>query len=216
MKRVKVDLHTHSVASHDGGLTEGDYRAVLAEKRLDCVAITDHNTTSFAQQLHGELGERVIVGEEITTQEGDIIGLFLKDTIPSGLSLEEAVQHVKLQKGLVYIPHPFESMRRGLRETALASIMDEVDIIEIANGRSLLPRASQLAKAWAVRFQKAGAAASDAHGRRGWGRTYNELEHMPSRKTLVSLLHASIPTVRWPGLVGMLYPKMNKVKKWIV
>lgn len=215
-KRVKIDLHTHSVASHDGGLSEQDYRTMVAEGGLDCIAITDHNTVSFARKMHDDLGEKIIVGEEIMTRDGEIIGLYLKDTIPAHLSLKETIQHIKLQDGLVYVPHPFETVRHGVRSAALASMIEEVDIIETANGRAFFQNRSPLAKAWAVRFKKAGAAASDAHGPRGWGRTYNELEKMPTKKTLVKLLHSSIPTVRFPGVAGILYPKLNKIKKWIV
>jgi Predicted metal-dependent phosphoesterases (PHP family) len=72
----KVDLHTHSIASPDGSLNEDNYRKMLETGRLDCIAVTDHNTIAFAKELHANLGDRIIVGEEITTLDGEIIGLF--------------------------------------------------------------------------------------------------------------------------------------------
>src|SRR6266852_4695389 len=104
----KVDLHTHSQASLDGGLSAADYHNMLAQDNgLQCVAVTDHNSIAFAQKLQAELGERIIVGEEITTAEGEIIGLYLKKTVPGGRSLAETVRSIKEQDGLVYVPHPF-------------------------------------------------------------------------------------------------------------
>ncbi len=65
----KVDLHTHSIASPDGGLTAQDYLQFLENEDLQAIAITDHDTITFARDLHAQLGARIIVGEEITTTE---------------------------------------------------------------------------------------------------------------------------------------------------
>jgi predicted metal-dependent phosphoesterase TrpH len=72
----KIDLHTHSSASSDGGITADQYSKIISQNILDYVAITDHNKVSFAMKLSEELGDKIIVGEEIMTSEGEIIGLF--------------------------------------------------------------------------------------------------------------------------------------------
>src|SRR5579864_5975300 len=115
----RVDLHTHSIISQDGGITAAQYEKLLQSGELDCIAITDHNETSFARIMHKKLGDRIVIGEEILTRDGEIIGLYLKETIPAGIDLDEAVASIKYQGGLVYIPHPFERVRKGLKKSAL-------------------------------------------------------------------------------------------------
>ncbi|HSX34269.1 MAG TPA: PHP domain-containing protein [Candidatus Saccharimonadales bacterium] len=209
----RVDLHTHSHASPDGALVAAHYRRMLDENRLHCIAVTDHNTTDFARQLQAELGDRIIVGEEITTTDGEIIGLFLRRTIPAGLSLNEAVQAIKQQHGLVYVPHPFETVRKGLSLAALDTIADDVDILEVRNGRALVQNRADTADEWASEHDVPGAASSDSHGWHGWGRTYSVLAEKPSRTTLVSLLDTATHHRRLPGARGILYPKMNRLLK---
>lgn len=209
----KIDLHTHSIASPDGALTAADYRQALATGLLDYIAVTDHNTTAFATQLQEELGDQIIVGEEVTTTEGEIIGLFLKETIPAHLSPRETVHLIHEQKGLVCVPHPFENVRSGVSLPTLDSIAKEVDIIEVHNGRAVFQNRSELAKEWAVQHEVAGAASSDAHGPSGWGRTYAVISAKPQKSHLVRLLHEATYEARWPGLRGILYPKLNRLKK---
>jgi predicted metal-dependent phosphoesterase TrpH len=212
---VKVDLHTHSIGSPDGGLGLNDYRQALISGQLDYVAITDHETVETAQEFCRQLGElagRVIIGEEIKTTDGEIIGLYLHQTIPGGLTPQQTVDAIKAQNGLVYIPHPFETVRSGISELALGKIIDEVDIIETHNGRAVFGNRGELAKKWAENHQKSPASSSDAHGRHGWLRTYSEVAETPRRDTLVPLLQAGR---RVTGLVGMgvLYPKLNRLKR---
>src|SRR5258708_12225153 len=85
--------------------------------------------------MHKKLGERIIICEEIITKEGEIIGLFLKETIPGGIRVEEAVARIKHQGGLVYLPHPFENFRLGLQQEVIDRIIDAVAIVEVFNAR---------------------------------------------------------------------------------
>jgi predicted metal-dependent phosphoesterase TrpH len=208
-----IDLHTHSVASPDGGLNAADYRRMLANGHFACVAITDHNTTVFAEELYAELGRGIIVGEEITTTQGEIIGLYLKRTVPGGISLVKAVQSIKEQGGLVYVPHPFETRRKGLSLEALATIAGDVDIVETHNGRAVFQNRSKQARSWAAEHDLPGASSSDAHGLVGWGRTYSVLAAPPTRQSLVHLLHSAQHKSGSPGLRGVLYPKYNRLRK---
>jgi predicted metal-dependent phosphoesterase TrpH len=210
----KVDFHTHSIASPDGSLTEAQYRRILQTHKLDYVAVTDHNTTDMAKQLQTTLGNQIIVGEEITAQEGEIIGLYLQETIPPFLSAKETVARIHQQGGLVYIPHPFETVRKGLALSDLEAIANDVDAIEIHNGRAVFQNRSPQTIQWAADHQVPGAASSDAHGWSGWGRTHTLLGQAPSRDTLVHLLHQAQYAHAFPGLRGMLYPKLNRIKKW--
>jgi predicted metal-dependent phosphoesterase TrpH len=209
----KADFHTHTKESPDGALRLSHYRRMLEKRRLDVIAITDHNVTEYAKQVHAELGDRIIVGEEITTSEGEIIGLYLTKTIPPYLSVMQTIAEIHKQGGLVYIPHPFETIRKGLSHALLDSIAQHVDIIEVHNGRAMLQDRSEAALSWASSHGVAGAASSDAHGLGGWGRTYSMLHAMPTRDTLTQLLASAEYEVGFPG-VGMLYPRLNRVRKW--
>lgn len=210
---IKVDLHTHSTASPDGGLTAHDYRTMLDSGGLDYVAVTDHDTIAFAQQLQAELGERVIIGEEVRTVDGEIIGLYLTETVPGGLSLAEAITAIRQQGGLVYVPHPFETVRSGLSRPVLDAVAGQVDIIEVYNGRAAFQKRHKKTAAWAALHAAAGAASSDSHGHSGWGRTYSVLPAVPDRDSLVSLLRVAQYEVRLPGARAVLSPKLNRLRK---
>lgn len=209
----KVDLHTHSRASPDGGLRLSDYRRMLDSGRLAAVAITDHNTTEFAQTAQAELGQEVIIiGEEIMTMAGEIIGLYLKKTVPAGMTLGETVAAIRAQNGLVYVPHPFETLRHGLAKSDLDGITGKVDIVEIHNGRAVFQNRAQAAAAWVDKNHTAGSASSDAHGRIGWGRTGSLLPALPTRDTLLALLDEATYDYRTVQL-GVMHPKLNRIKK---
>jgi hypothetical protein len=208
-----IDLHTHSIASPDGGLTLKDYGDMLASKRLDYIAITDHDSIVFAQEAHEKFGDVIIVGEEISTQEGDLIGLFLRELVPPGLTASQAVRRIRRQGGLVYIPHPFETMRKGLRAATLESLGGAVDIVEFFNGRAIIQNKSSAAKRWAEQHTLPGAASSDAHGPKGWGKTATVVDEPPSAANLTSLLGNARFVERQSGLRAALYPKLNRFKK---
>lgn len=208
----KVDLHTHSVASSDGGLKLAHYKYFLDNKLLDYIAVTDHGTIDFALQAQQSLGEKIIVGQEVTTLDGDIIGLYLTKQIKSGMSAADTAKDIKAQGGLVYVPHPFETVRSGISEKTLGEIIQLVDIIETFNGRAFLQNKNRLAREWAEQANKATAASSDTHGRYGWGFTYSVVDKKPTVTTLVTLLANADQSRRRVG-IGVIYPKLNRIKK---
>jgi predicted metal-dependent phosphoesterase TrpH len=206
-----IDLHTHSTASPDGSLDEAAYREMVSGGQLDYVAITDHDTIEMAQKLHDEVGERIIIGQEITTTEGEIIGLYLTKKVSPHKTAATTVHEIKKQGGLVYIPHPFETVRKGITLETLNEVAKDVDIIETYNGRAAFQNMGEQAAAWARLHDVAAAASSDAHGRKGWGRTYSIISDVPTKDRLVILLkHAAFKkeTVGW---FGLLYPKLNRL-----
>ena len=210
---IKVDLHTHSAASPDGALTVADYQRILKEGRLDCIAVTDHNTIDFARKLQADLGAQIIIGEEISTGDGEIIGLYLSRAVPAGLSAMQAATAVRSQGGLVYIPHPFETVRSGISLVTLNRIAQLVDIIEVHNGRAVFQNRGAIARQWAADHHVASAASSDAHGQSGWGRTYSVLSVQPSRETLPQLLQTAELQTGYVGVRGILYPKLNRMRR---
>jgi predicted metal-dependent phosphoesterase TrpH len=211
----RVDLHTHSAASPDGGITLKQYRRILEAGILDCIAITDHNRIDFAVKAKLALGDRIIIGEEIMTTMGEIIGLYLKKPVAPGMTPEKTIQAIREQNAIVYIPHPFETIRKGVHPATLELIQHEVDIIEACNGRAFLQNRSQQALLWAKLNTVPPAASSDAHGVIGLGRTYTVLSDMPSRDTIISLLKSGTLQTKRPRVRGLLYPKYNKMRKII-
>lgn len=209
----KIDLHTHSTGSPDGGITLAQYTRALEDGILDFIAITDHNTITKARKIHEQLGDSIIIGEEIDTLEGEIIGLFLKEAIKPGLSAKQTADDIKKQAGLVYIPHPFETVRRGLSKESLASIIDLVDIIEVYNGRAVFHNKGPQAVTSARINSKPGAASSDAHGVKGLASAYSQISDKPTKDNLLKLLSTAHLTMRRPPLNSLLYPKVNRLKK---
>lgn len=213
MTPVKIDLHTHSEASPDGGITRAQYAKLIQNGTLDFVAVTDHNSTFLAQELHQELGARIIVGEEIMTTDGEIVGLYLNSTVPAGLSPKDTIQQIRSQGGIVYIPHPLETVRKGLPIEVLDEITDEIDIIETNNGRAVFQNMSQKVTEWANLYNVPGAASSDAHGLGGIGRTYTVINDAPTRQNLVELINTGTRHHSSPGIKALLYPKYHRLRK---
>lgn len=208
----KLDLHTHSTESKDGGISATQYAHILREK-LDFVAVTDHNSINLAMYLRDELGNKIIVGEEINTSEGEIIGLFLKALIKPGQPALATIKEIKDQGGLVYIPHPFENVRDGISEANLSSIMYSVDIIEARNGRAFFQNRGPKATTWARINGKVTAASSDAHGYKGLGTSYTIIKQEPTAQNLVELLSTAKLITSRPPLKTLLYPKANLLAK---
>lgn len=212
---LKVDLHSHSNASPDGGITPEQYAAILSDGTLDYIAVTDHNSIDMALRLHKMLGDKIIIGEEIMSREGEIIGLFLRERVEPGQSASDTIQAIRAQKGLVYIPHPLETFRKGLSEKILNENLKFIDVIEAYNGRAITQNRGPQATVWARLNHKATAAASDAHGAKGVGTAYTVLSDKPTRQNLVKLLTTGRMTMHRPPLHTLLYPKINRFTKFI-
>ena len=136
---IDVDLHMHTDHSGDCATPVEVLLAHARAQGLGAIAVTDHNEISGALDARAqasEAGVKVIVGEEVKTAgEGEVIGLFIEEKIPRGLSLRETVAEIKRQGGLVYVPHPFDRMHAVPDYEHLAKIIDDVDAIEIYNPR---------------------------------------------------------------------------------
>lgn len=161
---LRADLHIHTYASPDCRMTAKEIVAACQKAGVNCLAVTDHNTIRGALDVHRMASFPVIVGEEIRSTEGEIIGLFLDTPIPRGLSPEETISRIREQGGLVLVPHPFDRLRRStIREHTLHRILPAVDIIEVFNARIMLPAYFARARSLAARHGKFSSAGSDAH-----------------------------------------------------
>jgi predicted metal-dependent phosphoesterase TrpH len=188
---MRADLHCHTLASRDSLSTAADVVAGGRRAGVNCLAITDHNRLT-----HLETNEiRIIPAEEIMTTAGEIIGLFLSQQIPAGLSPMETVARIKQQGGIVYLPHPFDHFRRSSRmdPAALKEITPYVDAVEGRNARNLWTGDDRRAQAWSAERNLPMGAGSDAHTPREIGTAYVELDDFDSPASfLVSLRNGRI------------------------
>lgn len=173
--RIKVDLHIHTCYSPDSLTPLEAVIAAALERGLGALAITDHNAIEGAIALQRMAPFAVIVGEEILTSEGDIIGLFLQEFIPPKLTPVQAIARIREQGGVVYIPHPFDFRRSALPEPVLHAILEEVDAIEVLNARTLLPVLNERAQYFAHKHGLLCGAGSDAHTAAEIGQAYVEM-----------------------------------------
>ena len=146
------------------------------ELGIDCIAVADHNTITGALKLKDIAPFKIIVAEEILTPVGEIMGLFLNEAVPRGLSWQETISRIRNQGGLVAIPHPFgRSLPWNTNMLTSTEVLSQVDIIETFNSRT--PFSNSSARAWelAKEQDKVASAGSDAHTLSEIGRAYVEM-----------------------------------------
>lgn len=203
---LKVELHIHTKYSYDSSTSLKEVVDVCIKKGIDAVAITDHNEIEGALRLTQIALFKVIVGQEILTKEGEITGLFIKHSIPPGLSIEETLKRIKKQGGLVYLPHPFDKFTRktAINKNQIVKHMSNIDIIEGFNGRSVDTLSNKKAVKLANKFNKLVGIGSDAHTKYEIGRNYLEMpDFSNAEEFLKSLSRAKFKTSRvmlWPFL----------------
>ena len=170
-------MHMHTMWSGDATTTPDELREALEESRIDVLCITDHNTVNGAHKLADELGCRIVVGEEVRSGAGEIIGLFLSERLPAGLSAPQVVERIRSQGGIVYIPHPFDPMRHCLKEDSLYGLARDggVDAMEVLNAKVSLTSLNRRAADFAAEFDLPGGAGSDAHEPSAIGAAYVEM-----------------------------------------
>ena len=161
---LKADLHIHTEYSMDCSTPLEKIINRCLELEVNCIAIADHGTTEGALKMQDLAPFKVIVAEEILTPYGEIMGMFLKETIPSGLSVEQTISQIKAQGALVNIPHPFDALR-GLRldDQELEALVGQIDTIEVFNAREPFRDPSIKAQAFAQKYDIPGTVGSDAH-----------------------------------------------------
>lgn len=150
-KRIKVALHIHTHYSYDSNLSPTTLVDVARRMGFDCIAVTDHNLIDGAREAQATGGIRVIVGEEISSRDGHIVGLFLERPVPPRMSGEDTCAAIHEQGGLALAAHPFASLCRNSLGGALDRLTSHLDAIEVHNAQNPLPwedwRAARFARA---------------------------------------------------------------------
>lgn len=181
---MRIETHVHTRYSHDSLLSLKLLYLMCRLRQIGCIAITDHNTIKGAVEFkkYCELRKRgpyVIIGEEIMTSRGEVIGLYLKEEIPPGLTPEVTIRKIKKQGGIVYIPHPYDEKRQrtvmpfpDLEKNTLL-----IDCIECYNGRNISAEYGQKQMEVALRLAGIKVIGSDAHTFLELGRNYMSIEN---------------------------------------
>jgi predicted metal-dependent phosphoesterase TrpH len=176
--KIRLDLHIHTVYSFDGSIEPSGLRDICAQRGLDGVAVTDHNSLQGGLAFASELPDLVIIpGEEIRSREGEIIGLFLKEEIQPGLPAPETLRLIHDQGGLAIIPHPFDYVKlTRMSSRRLNELREHIDAIEAINGKPRYWGANKRARIFANGLNIPVTAGSDAHSLDHVGLVYTEME----------------------------------------
>ena len=205
--KINIDLHVHTNYSRCAILKPAEIEPLAIKRGLDAVAITDHNTIDGALEVKNHAKKiKVIIGEEIKTNQGEILGYFLKERIPPLLSPEETIKEIRNQGGLVSIPHPFDRLRSSrIAAAALENILPELDMIEVFNSRDILTGQNFGLIEKAFQMGAVPVAASDAHLKVELGRSYLTMEDFDGPDDFLKNLNGMIPVKRkspfWVHLV---------------
>jgi predicted metal-dependent phosphoesterase TrpH len=171
---IEVDLHMHTDHSGDCATPVDVLLQTARDRGLGAIAITDHNEVSGALEAReiakGMDDIKVIVAEEVkTAEQGEVIGLFLEEKIPKGLTMAKTIAEIRRQGGLVYVPHPFDRFHSVPDYEHLLDIVEEIDLLEVFNPRVALTSFNEEAVRFARKYRIVPAAGSDSHVAQGLG-----------------------------------------------
>lgn len=191
--KLKIEMHSHTNFSHDGFITPQSLTKRCQEKQIDCVCITDHDLISGAVEFAKQVPMKIIIGEEITTGEGDVIGLFLTEQILPGLGVDQTIKMIKAQGGIVYLPHPFDEFRKSAVKLNIAEKMKyDIDIIEVFNSRTFNTKYNNMALEFAQENNIAVAVGSDAHHSLEIGNSYMQINGFNGPEEFIACLRNAI------------------------
>ena len=193
---LRVEFHCHTIHSKDSLQRVENLLAACARSGIDRVVITDHNTTAGALAAKALDPQRVIVGEEIMTRQGELLAAFVTEEIPAGLPAGEALARLKAQGAFISVSHPFDKLRSGgWAEQDLLAILPQVDAVEVFNARCFPQIFNRRAAAFADAHGLAGTAGSDAHAAFEVGRAVMRLPDFEDAAGLrAAIQHAEYET----------------------
>jgi predicted metal-dependent phosphoesterase TrpH len=165
---IEVDLHMHTDHSPDCATPVEVLLETARDRGLGAIAITDHNEVTGAleaRRIAEQMGDiEVIVAEEVkTAEQGEVIGLFLEEKIPRGMTMAETIAEIRRQGGLVYVPHPFDRFHSVPDYEHLLDMVEEIDILEVFNPRVALTAFNEEAERFARKYRIVPGAGSDSH-----------------------------------------------------
>ena len=216
---TKIDFHTHTACSYDAFTTIRQLEKFFRKHPDFVLAITDHNEIEGALEAKKRFGDQIIVGEEIKTRHGEILGLYLSQHIEAGLDVETTIDKIRQQKGLIGVPHPFK--RHGnsdspLAEEFLYNFVDQFDFIEVFNARNRTAGANSKAMQFAEEYNKPQTVGSDSHAVYELGHTYVTIPEYQGKETLLTQLRQGKSSCRsitfLPRLLTRIQRELKKGK----
>ena len=215
---IKADFHMHTHFSPDSETDPGKLVKRCLKVGLELIAVTDHNTIEGALKVKDLAPFPVIIGEEIKTSAGEITGLFLKETIPPGLSPIDTAHRIKDQGGLVSLPHPFDRFRSEVIDgKAINELIPLLDIVEIFNSRNNLSADDRKAEKFAKENNLLTSGVSDAHTLMELGRTYVQMPEFDGTPSdfKIALSKGTIVGKRMSPLIHIT-TTLTRIKKKII
>lgn len=194
MAHLKTLIHLHTDYSYDSDISLESLARFIEAEGVRCVAITDHDTIEGARRFRHMTNARVIIGEEVTTRDGHLIGLFLRERVRPGMTARDTAIAIREQGGLVLLPHPFiKAFRCGLGEVS-ERIVDRLDAVEVNNAQNILRRPDRLADRFADRHNIAKFVGADAHMTSSIAPCYQMMPDFSGSRDFVPALRASVLT----------------------
>lgn len=210
-------MHMHSEVSPDSRMRPAQQARRVTQTGIDVACVTDHDSIRGGLRLREIAdGFRVVVGSEILSRDGEIIGLFLDRDVPRGLSAEETISRIRDQGGLVVIPHPFSrNRRRHIRREALDRVRDRIDAIEVFNAREAFSSDNVRAAEYARGHGIAGAVASDSHRTAEIGKAWIEMDDFDSTVGFLRALREGTASGSLSGQIVHLWTRYDVMRKWL-
>ncbi len=210
----QVELHSHTLWSKDCVVSFNTIMRLCQRRGVDRIAITDHNTADGALAMQKLAPDLVIVGEEIMTDRGEILGYFMRESIPAGLTPDETIRRLRDQGAAISVSHPFDRLRKGAwHEEDLLQIIDKVDAIEVFNSRCMFAEDNVKALAFAQQHGLTGTVGSDAHSRVEYGRALNVMQPFEGASDFLLALRAAQQVNRYSSWFVHLNSKTAKWSK---
>lgn len=203
---IDVDLHMHTDHSSDCATPVKVLIETARDRGFGAIAITDHNEVSGAQEAarvaEGLDDFKIIVAEEVMTSDaGEVIGLFLTEKIPKGVTMREAITEIRRQGGLVYVPHPFDRLHSVPDYENLLDIVEDIDLMEVFNPRVAISSFNEEAERFARKYNLIPAAGSDSHVAQGLGAVRNRLHDFDGAEEFLESMREAEITRRHKNLV---------------
>ncbi len=217
---ISAEFHCHTCYSKDSLLTLEALIAAASAKGLDKVAVTDHNRIAGALTAHKLAPDLVVIGEEIATTEGELLGYFVSEEVPKGLEPMEAIRRLKAQGAFISLSHPFDTDRGACwRRKTLEEIVDHLDGVEVFNSRCINTRFNVLAADFAREFNLLCLGGSDAHSQSELGRTRLTIPDFDSADSLRAALREarihnrkSSPLIHFVSTAAKLVNKLHRTE----
>jgi predicted metal-dependent phosphoesterase TrpH len=216
---VTIDLHFHTDGSQDGRTTEEDVAQVLEDGTLSIIAITDHDTIEKALILKERHPLNIIAGVEVTTAEGELVGLGVTKPIEKGMSAVETAQEIHAQGGKILFQHPFHKNGLSLETAEEVEAEEGIDLVEDNNGRDIWKWwYRHLARKFAEEFDIPMVSNGDTHGPPGIGRSHTEVKYMPDVNDMDNVVyilrhHQVRRATRFAGLQALRQPSLARSEK---